>query len=174
VDAASRRYGAVLLIDGVFHHQLAVSPKETYEATLRCRMYGAASMGALRGVECKPFGMRCLGIIARWYEAGVVDGDDEVAVLVDPSTQRPITVPSVNVRFLAWRAARVGILSSKQAAELVSRARHLFYQDRDWAEVLRLVPETARERLQTLTSSSDLKRIDAMTAVRAVQRIVAR
>jgi hypothetical protein len=171
VEAASRRYDAVLLIDGVFHHQLAVSPKETYEALHRCRMYGASSMGALRGVECKPYGMRCLGVIARWYEAGVLDGDDEVAVLVDPTTQRPLTVPSVNVRFLAWRAARAGILSPQEASELVCRARDIFYQDRDWASVIRLAPEIVRERLRPFTVSSDLKRIDAVTAMRTVQRI---
>jgi len=46
-------------------------------------------MGALRAAEC---GARTASFrsapIANWYARGTIDGDDEVAVLVDPAAQR--------------------------------------------------------------------------------------
>src|SRR5690348_7978990 len=81
---ASESHDMILLIDGVFHHDLAPSPKETFETCRRTRLYGAASMGALRAAECAPYGAVPLGAIATWYAREIIDGDDEVAVLVDP------------------------------------------------------------------------------------------
>ncbi|MDP9017418.1 MAG: TfuA-like protein, partial [Candidatus Eremiobacteraeota bacterium] len=111
IESARVEFDALLLIDGVFHHDLAPSPTEVFAACKHVTMFGAASMGALRAAECWPFGMIPLGIIARWYIAERIDGDDEVAQLVDPQTQGGLTVPLVNVRFVAWLARRRGLLS---------------------------------------------------------------
>src|ERR1700739_183791 len=88
VAAAAERFDAVLLIDGVFHQGIAPSAKETLAACRRVPVFGAASMGALRAVECRAFGAIPLGAIAGWYASGAIDGDDEVAVLMDPTTSR--------------------------------------------------------------------------------------
>lgn len=173
VDRAALEFDNVLLIDGVFHHDLAPSPKECYRAAQRVRCFGAASLGALRAAECAPYGFAPLGIIARWYICEVIDGDDEVAVAVDPRTQSALSVPSVNVRFVARLAVRRGIISPAQAARLIEQAREVFYADRTWDDVLTLAPVNARAALGKLAEENgDLKRLDARFALRSVLRML--
>jgi len=168
---ASESHAAVLLIDGVFHHDLAPSPKETYEACRRTQLYGAASMGAMRAAECAPYGAVPLGAIANWYARGKIDGDDEVAVLVDPRMQTALTVPSVNVRYLARLAVRRHVLNESEAEALVAASRDIFYMERIWDSVLATAPERARASLRGIVQKEgDLKRLDARFALRSVLR----
>jgi hypothetical protein len=169
VERASNEYDAVLVIDGVFHHDLAPSPKECYAAALRARMFGAASMGALRAAECAPYGFTPLGIVARWYVQEVIDGDDEVAVLTHPLTHTALTVPSVNVRYTARLAHRRGLLTRAEHDAFIARARDIFYMDRTWDDVLEYVPSHVRKAVRAIAErEGDLKRWDAQFAVRNV------
>jgi hypothetical protein len=170
VIRAAREYDAVLLIDGVFHQDLAPSPKECFESLAYARMFGASSMGALRAAECAPYGFTPLGAISRWYVCEYIDGDDEVAVLTHPKTFAALSVPLVNVRYLAWLAARRGILDRYEAEALVARAREVFYMDRSWADVLEFAPRRARPHLEPLIAGGDLKVLDARFALRSTLR----
>ncbi len=128
-------------------------------------------MGALRAAECAPYGFLPLGAIARWYQFEYIDGDDEVAVAVDPRTQRALSVPSVNVRYVARLARRRGILSQEEAAALVDAARDVFYADRAWDDVIALAPRAAAGRVREIAErEGDLKRWDARFALRSVLR----
>lgn len=168
---ASKSHEAILLIDGVFHHDLAPSPKETYETCRRTRLYGAASMGALRASECVAYGAVPLGAIATWYVREIIDGDDEVAVLVDPRTHVALTVASVNVRYAARLAVRRGFLNENEAERLVAKSRNIFYMERTWDEVVSSAPEGARSALRGIAEKEgDLKRLDARFALRSVLR----
>lgn len=173
MERASLEYDTVLLIDGVFHHDLAPSPKECYAATLNAKMYGAASMGALRAAECWPYGFTPLGIIARWYIKEVIDGDDEVAVLTHPTTHAALTVPMVNVRYVAWLARRRGIMSKSECEAFIDKARDIFYMDRSWACVLEGATKTFGN-VVTPIEQADLKRMDASFALRTLTRQSAR
>lgn len=168
---AAAEYGALLLIDGVFHHDLAPSPKECYAAAQVTRCFGACSIGALRAAECWRYGFVPLGIIARWYIREVIDGDDEVAVLIDARTNRALSVPSVNVRYVARLAARRGILSPHEAGLFVDRARDVFYAERTWDHVIELAPRSARAALRSIAADhGDFKRHDARFALRRLIR----
>lgn len=167
VAAAAEAYDAIVLIDGVFHHDLAPSPKECLAACRRVPMIGAASMGALRAAECWPYGLRPVGAIAHWYIREVIDGDDEVAVLVHPETQRAITVPSVNVRYVAWLARRRGLLTKSEADAFILGARSIYYMERSWDATLEHAPAERRAELRTIAErEGDLKRWDARLALR--------
>jgi hypothetical protein len=171
VERASHEFAAILLIDGVFHHDLAPSPKECYRAAQRVRAFGASSMGALRAAECAPYGFLPLGAIARWYAHEVIDGDDEVAMLVHPETHAALTVPSVNVRYVARLAQRRGLLTPDESARLIEGARDVFYMDRTWDDVVDLVPKRVRDRVRAIAiREGDLKRWDAQFALRSVLR----
>jgi TfuA protein len=171
IERAAASFDKLLLIDGVFHHDLAPSPAECYRAAQRARCFGAASLGALRAAECRQCSFVPLGVIARWYICEVIDGDDEVAVAVDPRTQSALSVPSVNVRFVARLAVRRGIISRSQADRLVAHAREVFYADRTWENVLALAPAPARATLRALAHGyGDLKRLDARFALRRLLR----
>jgi hypothetical protein len=173
--AAAERFDALLLIDGVFHQAIAPSAKEMLAACRRVPVFGAASMGALRAAECRPFGAVPLGAIAGWYVSGAIDGDDEVAVLMDPATSRALSVPSVNVRYVARLATRRGVLSAVEAGAWANRARReIFYADRSWRGAVALAPAAARDALLGIAQAhGDLKRWDARFAVRHVQRVFA-
>jgi len=171
VERAAREYDAVLLIDGVFHHDLAPSPKECYAALRHARMFGASSMGALRAAECAPYGFTPLGVIAGWYAHDVIDGDDEVAVLTHPDSLEALTVPLVNVRYVSRLAHRRGVLNARERDALITRAREIFYMDRTWEDVIELAPTSAREAIADLAARfGDLKRMDARFALRTVLR----
>jgi len=175
VERAADAYDAVLLLDGVFHHDLAPSPKECAASLGRARMFGAASMGALRAAECAPYGFVPLGAIAGWYLRGIIDGDDEVAVLTHPQTQAAISVPLVNVRYVARLAHRRGLLSEGERDAFVEAARAIFYADRSWNAVLAALPASARDPIAAIArDGGDLKRLDARFALRRAIREHAR
>ena len=81
-DAVTRQGArAIGLVDGLFNSVPAVWHKELLFALSRgVRVFGAASMGALRAAELAPFGMIGVGTIYRAYAAGRLGADDEVAV----------------------------------------------------------------------------------------------
>jgi hypothetical protein len=176
IEAAADGGDMILLIDGAFHHDLAPSPREVVDACDRVRMLGAASMGALRAAECAPFGMLGLGAIAGWYARGLIDGDDEVAVAMHPRTHRALSVPSVNVRYVAWLARRRGILTPDVADAWIERARtQIFYAERSWSAALSYAPQPRRPALAALAyAHGDLKRWDARFALRRALRLVDR
>jgi hypothetical protein len=139
-------------------------------------VFGAASMGALRAVECRAHGAVPLGAIAAMYARGVLEGDDEVAVLMHPDTFAALTVPVVNVRYVAWLAQRRGILDAAAGAAWVAAARtQIFYAERSWNGALSLAPRGTRVALGEIAQrEGDLKRWDARFALRCLQRHVDR
>ena len=174
VERAAAEYDAIVLVDGVFHHDLAPSPKEVLNACRRITVFGAASMGALRAAECALYGAVPLGIIARWYLRETIDGDDEVAVLMHPKTHRALSVPSVNVRYAARIARRRGLLTREEAARWIDDARtQVFYTERTWDAAVAFAPAAVRCQLREIGErEGDLKRLDAMFAIRRAQRML--
>jgi hypothetical protein len=175
VERAAREHDAVLLIDGVFHHQLAPSPKECYAAISHARMFGASSMGALRAAECARYGFVPLGAIAMWYAREVIDGDDEVAVLTHPQTHQALSVPLVNVRHVARLAYRRGLVDALERDTIVARSASIFYADRTWEDVCDAAPKRARALVSAIArGEGDLKGRDARFALRSVVRRMSR
>jgi TfuA protein len=170
IARAAAEYDEILLLDGVFHQDLAVTPKEALAACRRVALYGAASMGALRAVECRAYGAIPLGAIARWYACGIVDGDDEVAVAMHPYTGIALSVPAVNVRYVAWLAHRRGIFDRMRARAWVDSVRTaIYYTERSWPAAVALAPAPVRDALLHIARrEGDLKRWDAQFALRRV------
>ena len=82
------------IIDGEFFQRLAVSPKEVLAVLRRgVKVFGASSMGALRAVETERFGTVGVGAVFAMFRDGVLDGDDEVALVYDPETYRKLSEP---------------------------------------------------------------------------------
>src|SRR5579862_3086949 len=124
------------IIDGVFDQHLAISPGEIMAAIARgARICGAASMGALRASEVPA--MDGLGGVYDMYRHGLIESDDEVAVLVDPERLTPLTVPLVNVRFALSRLENAGTISSSLATAALAAAKHLHYTERTYPLILK-------------------------------------
>ncbi len=164
------------ILDGSFHQVPAVLHKEILLALEQgIRVLGAASLGALRAAELDGFGMEGVGTVYRLYRDGVLEADDEVAVVHAPADAgyRPLTEPLVNVRHNLERARAGGVLTDRDAAALLAAARRLHYTERTYEALVRRAPRTvARAAFRTYLRANavDLKRRDAEELVRLVVR----
>jgi hypothetical protein len=172
--------GAIVVLDGVFHGRAPVWQRELL-AAMRAgiRVYGAASMGALRAAELHSYGMIGFGTVYQWYIAGEIDGDDEVALLHAGPEQRyqPLTEPLVNVRATLCAAVARGLVDGARAAEITAHLKARPFWERT-AEALFAAPAFCslsppdRERLGAFFAekSIDVKRRDAALALAEVAR----
>jgi len=137
--ALALRPAAIALVDGVFESTPSVWHHELLDALdAGVAVFGGASMGALRAAELAPSGMVGVGRIFGWYRDGVIDGDDEVALLhVGPEfDHHPLTLPLVNVRRAAELATQAGAITKRESSLLVAAAAGIFYKKRTWPAVL--------------------------------------
>lgn len=161
----SRGARAVGIIDGEFNQSLAVSVMEIRAALNQgVRIWGASSMGALRAVECRSLGMKGVGWIYERYEDGTLTADDEVALVFDPCSGRPLSIPLVNVR---WAIELAGI---GEAQPLLEIAHAVSYVERTAKALLAAAQDgryaAAMRHLVDFMNSNpvqcDRKRLDAL------------
>lgn len=168
----------VAIIDGVFHQKYPVAPFEIRDALAKgVRIFGAASMGALRAAEMRHFGMIGVGTVFEWYRDGVLMRDDAVALQFDPDTFKNLTVPLVNVRWALQRAGEEGLLPVESAQAVLAVAEEFFFRDLTWPRLLAkaetaLPPGSDRAALVRALSAWDLKREDALRCVEAVAALL--
>lgn len=177
--ALASRPAAIALVDGVFEARPAVWHRELLEALeAGVAVFGAASMGALRACELAPFGMVGVGQVFRWFRDGQLVDDGEVALLHGDVGEAylPLTVPLVNVRWIAKVARAQGILKAAEATALIGAAAGLFYQDRRWPKVLERVgwSTNTRRRFDRYAAAGlpNLKADDARTCLTAASTFV--
>ncbi|WP_407520160.1 TfuA-like protein [Methylobacterium oryzisoli] len=135
LDHAPRHVG---IVDGYFETVPAVWHKEILIAMSRgVRVYGAASMGALRAAELHGFGMVGIGTIFELYRDGRITADDEVAVQHAPEGlgYLPLTQALVDIRASAEAAREAGAIGPEAAAAVVAAARALHYGERTFEAV---------------------------------------
>ncbi|MFC7531495.1 TfuA-like protein [Actinoplanes sp. GCM10030250] len=152
------------IVDGAFFQSLSVSPKEVLRAVdAGVTVYGSSSMGALRAVECAPYGMCGVGLIYQEYQSGRIMADDEVAMTYDEETGRPLSEPLVNMRFAVATAVAAGVAGEELADRFLTLAKQRYFPERTVALVLRdLAEDTAPLRRFLAESAPDTKRDDAL------------
>ena len=108
------------------------------------RVYGAASMGALRAAELAAFGMIGVGAIFEAFRDGVLEADDEVAVLHGPAEHgyRTSSEALVDIRATLAAARAAGVIGTAVHDAVVGIAKDLHFPDRIYPRVV----STARER----------------------------
>jgi hypothetical protein len=182
MDALSPAVGLVVIVDGVFLSEQAVSPREILAALRRgVRVIGASSMGALRAAELDALGMEGIGEVYRMYASGEIDADSDVALTFHPETGRAVTEPVVNVVYLLRLAVAAGALAAAEAAEVLRIARSLYFPDLTYPYLIRrtraALPAATVDRLAAFivahASEGDVKRLDAITAIRRLNEVAA-
>jgi hypothetical protein len=156
------------LIDGYFDGVPSVWHKEILWALSQgIRVFGSASMGALRAAELDRFGMIGIGRIYQWYRDGHIEDDDEVALIHGPSESGflPLSEPMVNVRSTCEAAIAAGIIDPERAEAILSAAKLLHYRERSWKTLLALAqlrwPGLEEFAHWLPTGSVDQKQLDA-------------
>ena len=151
------------IIDGVFGQTLAISPDEIRRALDRgVTVYGAASMGAMRAAEVR--GVIGVGQIFEMYSTGTIERDDEVALLFDPHTYRPVTEPLINVRYAVERLVRSATLSRDAGNAIIKSCSQLHFSDRTYEAILqnsKLAANVDGNDIIRLLRNFNLKRDDA-------------
>src|SRR6185503_8566658 len=101
-------------------------------------VYGSASMGALRAAELAVFGMEGVGEIFAQYRDGVLEDDDEVAVIHGAAEHGFVAMSEamVNIRATLAAAAGAGVVAPATAQALVDLAKRVFYPERGYPRLL--------------------------------------
>ena len=177
--AVLARPAIIGIIDGYFEVTPTVWHKEILWAMAQgIHVYGSASIGALRAAELHSFGMVGIGRIFEAYRDGILEDDDEVAVLHGPEElgYPAVTDAMVNIRATLDKAVGAGMLERSLAGRLTEIGKSLFYKERDWDAILRLaardLPSVALEHLAAWLSTEqiDQKRIDTLEMIAAIRR----
>jgi hypothetical protein len=167
------------IVDGEFGQSLAVSVMEICAGLKRgVKIWGAASMGALRAAECRSAGMVGVGWIFQNYVDGILRADDEVALLFDPQNYRATTIPLVNIRWALQTAVSLGVVSEAAGPIVLNSARSIRYTERTFAALLNAAAHSEfnsemRAFVDFMKESplqTDRKRLDAILLLQAMQR----
>lgn len=127
------------IVDGSFHQVPSVWHKEILFAMAEgVQVLGSASMGALRAAELHPFGMEGAGTIFAAFRDGVLEDDDEVAVVHGPSELGFVAASEamVNIRATLDAARDHGVVALATAERLTAIAKAFFYVERTYPAIL--------------------------------------
>lgn len=177
--AALARPAAIGIVDGYFEVVPTVWHKEILWAMAEgIAVFGAASIGALRAAELDGFGMRGIGLVYEAFRDGILEDDDEVAVLHGPAElgYPPLTEAMVDIRATIAAAATSGVLSAAATDALIAIAKRLFYKERTYPAILAAAaasgwpPGALRQFADWLpTGRIEQKRRDAEAMVAAIR-----
>jgi TfuA protein len=149
------------IIDGEFFQSLAVSPKEVVSLLNRgVKVFGAASMGALRAAETYRLGTIGIGKVYEMFRDGILDGDDEVALVYERETYRKLSEPLVNLRCALDVAAAAKIIDDQEKDRLVMQMKSCYFPDRSHKALQCLCPALASYFRDSVLP--DVKRDDAL------------
>ena len=124
---------------GFFCNERAVWHKEIlFALSAGVRVYGAASIGALRAAECEQFGRIGVGRIYNSYRTGARTSDADVALCHAPEALgfRPLTLALVDVESTLFSMQQSRKLSAGQSRALEISASRLHFSERTWQAVV--------------------------------------
>lgn len=127
------------LIDGFFERVPSVWHKEILFALSHgIKVYGAASMGALRACELHSFGMIGVGEVFRRFHEGELEDDDEVAIEHAPAEAgyMALSEAMVNIRATIAAAVAQGVIDNGAATKLIALAKNTHYKLRTYPAII--------------------------------------
>jgi TfuA protein len=150
----------IAIIDGVFHKKPAVSHKEILEALKsNVVVVGGASMGALRASELDDFGMIGRGQVYKEYRMGIIESDDDVAVVIDPETLEQLSEALINMKYTFMTAKDQNIIDEEDYNILIKTAKSIYYPKRTYNRVLK-DSDIGLEKIKNIIKFLDDSRID--------------
>ena len=131
-------------------------------------------MGALRAVECSGLGMKGIGWVYEQFALGQLTADDEVALLFEPLTGRPVSIPLVNLRWAASLCVEDRLLTQTEACQVIALAEAASFRCRTEENLSNAADhgacgEAMSKLLQFMRANptaSDRKRMDALMLLR--------
>jgi hypothetical protein len=170
----------ICILDGLFGATLPVWHKEILWALQRgIRVFGAASMGALRAAELAAFGMVGVGRVYAAYHSEELEDEDEVTVAhAGPERDyRATSEALVDMRATLAAAQAAGVIDAAVCERLVEIARDIFYPERSYpslllaAERAGIAPEVRARLTSFLAVDAHLVKLKQHDALECLSRI---
>lgn len=147
----------VVIIDGVYQHTAPIRHKEIL-SVLRtgARIWGAASMGALRAAELQDFGMQGVGAIYEDYVSGRRTRDSDVAVLQAPAEDghRALTLALASVEYALRELVSLGVMGPSCGDAILVIAERAHFTERSFVFL--------RERASEIGHARCIRALSAM------------
>jgi TfuA protein len=166
----------IVIIDGVFHKEPAVSHKEIMEAIKKgVIVIGGASMGALRASELDNFGMVGVGRVYNDYRRGIIESDDDVAVVINPETFEQLSDAFISMNYTFKAAMAKGIINKSDFETLIKTAKSIYYPKRNYNKVIieADIEDERKKHLQKFLKENtiDVKKEDAIAVLKFVKKL---
>ena len=176
INALNSYPDIIVIIDGVFHKEPAVSHKEILMAIKNdVIVVGGASMGALRASELDDFGMVGIGQVYKDYRSGIIESDDDVAVVINPETLEQLSEALISMNYTFKAAKEEGIINKQEFKSLVKTAKSIYYPKRTYDKVFKdsnLGIEKIKKIHKFLQENRvDIKREDAISVLKYVKNL---
>lgn len=174
IEALKDKPDLIAIIDGVFHQRPAVAHKEILKALKEgVIVVGGGSMGALRAAELEDFGMVGIGKVYRAYKDGVIEADDDVALVFNPETLEKLSEALISMMYNFKAAVGEGIINEDDLENLLKTAKLIYYPKRTYKKVLNEadIDENKRRMLQKFLDEkgTDVKREDALSVLEYIK-----
>jgi len=170
------------IIDGYFGNLPSVWHKEILFAMKQgIHVFGSSSMGALRAAELHAFGMIGCGKIYQDYASGILEDDDEVAVVHAPAEvgYSSLSEAMVNIRYTLDKAVTNNVITQKTHRMFIDIAKKQYYPKRTYESVIKLFGDLGGDfdeitKLQTWLQQNkiDQKRLDALEMVDTIKKLL--
>jgi len=165
----------IVIIDGVFHKQPAVSHREIIYALKKgITVVGGASMGALRASELDDFGMIGIGYVYNQYKKGFIESDDDVAVVFDPNSLEQLSDALVSMNYNFKLTRDEGLISNEEFKKLLKTAKAIYYPKRTYNRIFETVG-ISKDRILKVKKflrdkGRDIKKEDAISVLKYVKK----
>ena len=178
-------FTTILLIDGYFAERYSCTTLEIVMCLERgVNVFGAASMGALRGRELDGFGMRACGMVYDYLSSATLVPYHVVAQLYDDQ-DRALTDPLISVRYFLDLAVEETIVSRADAERLFTAADRIHYTQltfEAWFHRLRLERSGDPQVIERLErwfreqgrARFEVKQLDARTLLQTYRAVIER
>ncbi len=125
------------IIDGYFVQDYPPTPIEVYNLLRKkdVKVFGSSSLGALRAVELKKFGMIGIGKIFDLFLKGVIDSDDEVAVTFTGYSGYKSDA-LIDIRYNLFLAQKNKIIDKKTKKNILVVAKKTYFPYRTYNDII--------------------------------------
>ena len=167
------------IIDGYFLQDYPPTPIEVYNLLRKrgVRVFGSSSLGALRAVELKKFGMAGVGKIFELFSKGVIDSDDEVAVTFTGYAGYKSDA-LIDIRYKLFLASKNNIIDNDTKRIILRVSKDTYFPYRTYGDIMdeskRLFP-SQRKQIDDfgeylVKNKRSLKEKDAMELLKTIKR----
>ena len=126
----------VVLLDGFFGADLAVTPRECMDLMeTGAYLVGACSIGALRAAELNHNGMIGIGQVYLYFRTTPLARDADIATAYVPGGTEEATLSQYQVRYVLQYAVSERLITDEEALKMLGESEGVYWAMRTWAKL---------------------------------------